>query len=98
MTMTLARTLIETAKAEGVTLSLAAGDGVTIAGPAAVKGRYMSVVKAAKPWVRAALQPDDPSPEHKCCVCGGAARFGFYDKERRDDRWACRVHRGKGGT
>jgi hypothetical protein len=94
MTISAAMSLIEAAKAEGVTLSLAAGDGVTIAGPGAVKDRYVSAVKAAKPWVRAALRPADPSAEHQCHVCGGAARFGFGVNLRndKDGLWACREH------
>lgn len=95
MTIACAMALIEAANAEGVTLILAAGDGVTISGPGAVKDRYVSAIIAAKPWVRAALHLGDPSPEHQCHVCGVAARFGFGvdTKEDRDGHWACRAHR-----
>ncbi len=97
MSMMLAKSLLEAAKSEGVTLRLV-GDGVTIAGPAAVKDKYVPAVKAAKPWVRAALRPDDPRPDHQCCVCGGVARFGFEvnTKEGHEGRWTCRDHQGLG--
>jgi hypothetical protein len=95
MTISSAKALIEAADADGVTLRPAADDGVTIKGSPFFKDKYVSAVKAAKPWVRAALQPEDPDPEHRCRICQRPARFGTGVRLLRGQEgiWFCGEHR-----
>lgn len=87
--------LLRLAHGDGLTVVLTESLKLKVTGPEDAVAKWRPRLTEQRCWIIAALKPEDPTPEHRCDICGAAARFGFGVRvlQGQEGRWACRKHR-----